>query len=92
MTITEDSLVERNPDIIFSEIDNETVMMDKEFENYFGLAEIGTQIWSKIEAKQTVKSLCEALMEEYAIDYHTCLDDVISLLNALSKNDMIIVN
>ncbi len=92
MDISESSKIERNPDIIFSEIDNETVMMDKDFESYFGLAEIGSRIWEELAKQQTVKSLCETLMQEYDVSYADCLNDVAELLSALQQQDMILVD
>ncbi len=44
MELTPDSLIKRNEEIISSEIDGETVMMDLNFEKYFGMEAIGTPL------------------------------------------------
>jgi hypothetical protein len=49
MELNSDSLIKRNEEIILNEIDTETVIMDLNFENYFGMEAIGTRIWQLLE-------------------------------------------
>ncbi len=49
MEINSDSVIKRNEEIISSEIDGETVMMDLSFEHDFGLENIGTRIWQLLK-------------------------------------------
>lgn len=52
----------RNPDITASQFDDETVMMDAEFEGYFGMAKVGTRIWNAIESETSCGELIRSLV------------------------------
>jgi hypothetical protein len=90
MTLNSDSLIKRNEEIISSEIDHETVMMDLNFENYFGLEAIGTRIWLLLENETSINTLCEKLTEEFDVEMDQCMKDVLPFLSDLSKNGMIL--
>ena len=89
MALTQESLIRRNEEIVSSEIDGETVMMDLDFENYFGMEVIGTRIWQLLENEMTVQALCETLTREFEVEIEQCLEDVVPFLDDLSKNQMI---
>ncbi len=92
MEINSDSLIKRNEAIISSEIDGKTVMMDLNFENYFGLENIGTRIWQLLVNETSLEALCEKLTDEFDVEIDQCIKDVLPFLNTLYKNDMILVN
>ena len=89
MQISADSIIQRNKDIISSEIDGETVMMDSSFNNYFGLKEIGTCIWQLLEEKRSVREVCETLIDKYDVSHDQCLKDILPFLEELHKQQMI---
>lgn len=89
MNINQQSMLTRNPDIIFSEIDGETVMMDLNFEDYFGMDTIGSRVWQLLEKELTIEQLCNTLMDEYEVSYETCLKDLTTFLKALAEQEMI---
>lgn len=89
MQISADSIIQRNKDIISSEIDGETVMMDSSFNNYFGLKEVGTFIWQLLEEKRSVREICETLIDKYDVSHGQCLEDILPFLEELHKQQMI---
>lgn len=89
MQISADSIIQRNKDIISSEIDGETVMMDSSFNNYFGLKEVGTFIWQLLEEKCSVREICETLIDKYDVSHDQCLEDILPFLEELHKQHMI---
>ncbi|HFD12781.1 MAG TPA: PqqD family protein [Crenotrichaceae bacterium] len=89
MALTSSSLIRRNKEIISSEIDCETVMMDLNLENYFGLEAIGTRIWQLLENETTLQALCEQLTEEFEVGWDQCMEDVRTFLGELSAQNMI---
>ena len=54
--------LKRNPNIIASQIDGETVMMDEEFDSYFGMARVGAFIWQQLETEITFGELIARLL------------------------------
>ena len=89
MQISADSIIQRNRDIISSEIDGETVMMDSSFSSYFGLKEVGTCIWQLLEERHSVHEICETLTNKYDVSHEQCLEDILPFLEELHRQKMI---
>lgn len=69
-----------SPEVIFREIDGETVLLDMQSENYFGLDEVASRIWQLICAGSTTRVIYDTLLSEYDVaaqklekDLHDCL-------------------
>lgn len=90
MTLRLDQKIVRNPEIVSSEIDGETVMMDIDFEKYFGLKEVGTRVWQLLESETTPEIICRSLLDEYDVDKTTCEADLAVFLNELAEMQMIV--
>lgn len=90
MTISVKDTFRRNSDIVASEIDNETVMMDKDFQKYFGLQEIGTRAWQMLEDPTSIEQMAERLVKHYDVSMEQCMEDLIPLMTDLLKNEMIV--
>lgn len=65
MPVTLDSTVARHPDPLAAEVDGETVLMSVERGNYYGLAQTGQDIWSRIAQPVRVTDLVAALSADY---------------------------
>lgn len=89
MKIHSDSLLKRSANIVSSEIDGETVMMDSHFEKYFGMRAIGTRIWQLLEKETSLKDLCEQLTKEFDVQPEQCMEDITPFLNELLTHQMI---
>ncbi len=75
------SVVERNDDIVFTDLDDAIVMMDADMGRYYEFDKTAARIWSLIETRPTVAELCAALGAEYDdIDPDTCRTDVLGFL------------
>lgn len=83
-------MVRRNPDLVFSNMDGETVMMSIKNSEYYGLDEIGSRIWELLENPESAESLTGKLIEEYDVARETCLADVLEFLQELELKQLII--
>lgn len=83
-------IIRRNPEMLSSNMDGETVMMSIENGEYYGLNEIGTRIWELTADRISVKELIEKLMDEYEVDEETCKTDVFEFLDGLMKKKLIL--
>lgn len=75
--------------MVFSEMDGEIVMMSIENSEYYGLDPIASRIWELLEQPATIEQLVEKLMEEYEVDYNTCLLDVIAFSDELLEKKIL---
>ena len=74
-----------SPDVISQEVSGETVLLDLESENYFGLDEVGTRIWQLIKETEDLQAIYNTLLEEYEVDGPRLQADLESLLAEISK-------
>ena len=90
MAITTESIVQRDPEQIFSEIEGEVVLLNIETGRYFKIDEIGSDIWEMIEEQTKVSDLCIKLSKEYEITPEECQPDVIAFLEQLEQCDLLV--
>ena len=67
MDIGLDSTVQRNGEILFTDLDDTVVMMDPDKGTYYELDTVGTRIWSLLDTGRSVKELCDLLVENYDV-------------------------
>jgi|GEM_PF-178386 hypothetical protein len=90
--ITLNTLVQRNPGLVSSRIDGDTVMMSIDNGEYYGLNPIGTKIWEIIETPVAVSQLISRLLGEFDVSPEECQADTMEFLNQLyAKNLLYIV-
>lgn len=88
-TIQMNSRLVRDNEIIFSEMDGETVMMSIERGEYYGINPIGSRIWGLLETPQTVSALCDTLSPDYDVLPEQCQHDVLLFLNQLVEKGVV---
>jgi hypothetical protein len=59
--------VKLNPDFICKEIDGEMVMMNAKTGDYFGLNEVGTDLFRLIDGQRDVKDIILELLKLYDV-------------------------
>ena len=84
-------VLKRKQDKLFTELDNETVILDMESGVYSGLDSVGTSIWNFLETDITFGTLCSALTDIYNVEDKTCRQDVLSFLKELLEEKLITV-
>ncbi len=87
--MTRDSLVCRKSDILAAEVGGEVVLMSVSQWHYFGLNAIATDIWKRLEQRQTVAALCAGLAADYQGDAAQIERDVIELLDRLAERNLL---
>lgn len=91
MKITIDNIVKRTPEMVYSKLDGEVVMMSVENGEYYGLNEIGSAIWDKIEKEIKVDELVKLLMEEYDVERSECEADTLEFLNEMLVKKLVVI-
>nr|WP_319565123.1 lasso peptide biosynthesis PqqD family chaperone [uncultured Rhodoferax sp.] len=88
-TSTPSSLFIRDPDLISTDMDGDTVMLSIERGEYFGIGGVGTRVWELLEQAVSMQTIVQAICAEYDVDEATCLADVQAFFNELLKDRMI---
>jgi hypothetical protein len=82
-SITADTVLERNPAILFNDFDDGIMMMDIESGLYFDVDPIGSRIWNLLEAPTSLAQICNSLVNEFEVDEPNCIADTAEFLSDL---------
>ena len=82
-------VVTLSPDVISQEVSGETVLLDLNSENYFGLDEVGTRIWQLIESSGNLQEIYDTMLEEYEVEADQLLDDMEQLVVDIEKAGLV---
>jgi hypothetical protein len=86
------ALVQRVASVLSAEVDGEAVLMNVEKGFYFGLDDIGSDVWRRLEQPVGIAALAAALAEDYDGDPAVIEADVIALLSDMAANGLVEVS
>jgi len=81
--------VRRIDNVLDTEIDDQTVMMDIEQGSYFGLNQTATQIWTLLAEPMVIGDLCDRLTEEFDVPREQCEQQVVAFLANLRDRGLV---
>lgn len=88
--ITPDSRVQiREGDVLFQELQGETVLLNLTTGVYLGLNPIGTRIWRLMESKQSLREVLDAMLQEYDVPEEQLTGDVVSLVDKMRAHGLV---
>ena len=76
-------------DVVSREVGGETVLLDLASGTYFGLDEIGAQIWQVLEDGGSPAQACEAVLGNYDVERDVLERDTLALLGQLVERGLI---
>src|ERR1700681_4857614 len=88
-TIVDATVISRSPSVLTAEVDGEVVMMSIEQGRYFGLDDIGSDIWRRIEPPCSFAALIDGLAADYEAYRATIAADVQNLLGRMVEQDVV---
>jgi hypothetical protein len=83
MAISFEDRVTIPKDVLLSALEGESVLLNLESERYFGLAEVGTRMFSVLTESNSIQAAYEVLLDEYNVDAESLRSDLISLIDDL---------
>jgi hypothetical protein len=89
--ITLQTLIQRNPEMVTSNIDGEIVMMSIENGEYYGLDEIGSRIWELLETPISADKLISCLLIEFDVEEVVCKTDTLDFLNDMFEKKLVFI-
>ena len=78
-----------SPEVISQEVSGETVLLDLDSENYFGLDEVGTRIWQLLQETGQLQVVYDTLLAEYAVAPAQLLQDLEKLLSEIQAAGLV---
>jgi hypothetical protein len=87
--ILPETVLKRKQNQLFSEIDDEVVMLSVENSEYYGMDKVGSRIWQLLEKEIKFGDLITALTDEYEVAEEQCKEDTLQFIEQLKAKDLI---
>jgi hypothetical protein len=87
--LNSNTILQRNPDQLFTIIDDEVVMLNIKHEEYLNLNPQASYIWQQLETPLTFGELTDHLCNAYNVDKGLCIKDTRGFIVELVEKDII---
>jgi hypothetical protein len=78
-------------DVLISNLQEESVLLNLDSERYFGLDDVGTRMFSVLTNSDSIATAYESLAQEYAVDRQVLRDDLIVLVENLLEQGLVTI-
>src|SRR4029078_11559881 len=76
--------------VLISHLQEESVILNRESERYFGLDDVGTRFLTVLTSSESLESAYETLREEYDVEPHPFRGDLRKLVEKLIDQGLLI--
>jgi len=90
-SLTPASRVRRGRDVLHREVEGEAVLVDLGSGRFFGLDEVGTRVWDRLDTEATVASLVDRVVEEFEVARPRAEKDLLALLREMARRRLVTV-
>lgn len=90
--IDDQTLITRSPSLVAAPVRDETVMMDIPSGRYYGLDDIASDIWRRLEKPCRFGNLIRALAADYDADEAAIARDVAKMLSLMAENKVVLLS
>lgn len=81
-----------NTDVVFTQVDEDIVMMDPTNGEYHGLNMVGAELWNLLESKSmNLNDMVNYLKETYDLDEASATTDAVAFVEAMLKQDFLVM-
>jgi hypothetical protein len=91
MTISIDTRVKPEGDVLFQEVQGDAVLLDLRSGVYFGLDHVATRMWQLMGEGSTLSAVARQVCEEFDVPEEKCAEDVVALASRLSEEGLITI-
>ncbi len=81
---------QKNPDLAWREIDDETIIISPHDSVMHELNDTGSFLWKNIDGKKSAAELAELLVENYQVAPDIALSDAQALLEEMSSRKLVV--
>ena len=86
------SKVTVSKNVFAQEIDEETIILDSETQEYFSLNEIGKVIWSLLERNKQLEEIKAEMLDMYEVPADQIEKDLLNFIQALGAKRLISID
>jgi hypothetical protein len=78
-------------DVVFRELQGEAVILNLTSSMYFGLDAVGTRVWQLCEAHGSLRSVLEAMQQEFEASGETLRVDLLAFVDKLLTKGLLTI-
>ena len=78
-------------DVLISNLQEESVILNLNSERYFGLDNVGTRMLSVLSESVSIEAAYQSLLAEYDVDPHVLRQDLTSLIESLAQQGLVTI-
>lgn len=79
----------RNPDLIATDMDGDTVMMSIDRGEYYGIGGVGSRVWELLDRPVSIADIVRTVCAEFDVDEARCRDDMTAFIDELRSHQLI---
>jgi hypothetical protein len=91
MTISFSDRVRVPDDVLISNLQQESVILNLDSERYYGLDDVGTHMLSVLSTSESIEAAYESLRDEYDVDGQVLREDLLALVENLLQKGIVTV-
>src|SRR5258706_10793733 len=76
-------------DVLITDAEGESVLLNLNSERYFGLDQVGTRMLSVLTTSNSIQTAYEALLEEYNVENEALRQDLADLIDRLVEQGLL---
>src|SRR5215217_8618190 len=92
MSISFSDSVKIPDDVLISNLQDESVILNLDSERYYGLDSVGTRILSILTRSESIEAAYNTLTQEYDVDSQVLRQDLLALVENLLEQGLIEIN
>jgi Coenzyme PQQ synthesis protein D (PqqD) len=81
--------VKPSEDVVWRNLQGESVLLDLKTGVYFGLDGVGTRIWTLLQDHDDLQVVLAELLGEYDVPEERCASDLVELVGALAEKGLV---
>lgn len=86
------SRVRVNEDVLFQELQGETVLLNLNSGTYFGLDPVGTRMWHLMVEKEQLAEVARSIVAEFDVSEEQCAADLLALVTKLESRGLVTIS
>lgn len=83
-------VVTKNQDVIWREVDGETVLLNPVTGRYFGLNRVACSFWNRVDGKTTIDEIIDQILDEYEVERQVLSQDIVELVSILTEYELLL--
>lgn len=84
-----DKQLKTNPNVIFTVVDDQAILLDQETGKYYSLNAVGTRIWVLLEEHGQIEKVFEQILAEFDVEPDRLKEDLERIMPIFLENGLL---